>query len=160
MFVNGDGLRFALKLFLVAPALLGLVIVAHVVWIVRLARAPASRQFGPVGRVVVLGMAATLPVVGFYGVEVARWMLRLGGRRGDTAARLVPGVLGVGLALGIVVLAGRSRAPAGTDWPGTLAVCAIACATLGMVCLVLARRNAARAGMLVMAAATALFLFT
>ena len=60
MFMNGDGLRFALKLFLVGPALLALVLVAHVVWVIRLARSSMPRRFAPVGRVAALALAAVL----------------------------------------------------------------------------------------------------
>lgn len=98
MFMNADGIRVMLLVLNFGIVLIAGVLVAHVVWVVRLARSPAlACQPGPVCAGIV-GAALATPVLAFYAAGVmALWRGRADGRSA-TAIRVVLAVV-VGLTL-------------------------------------------------------------
>ncbi|MFJ7441253.1 cytochrome PufQ [Methylorubrum thiocyanatum] len=68
--MNADGIRVMLLVINIGLVLIAGVLVAHVVWVVRLARSHAlARRSGPM-RAGVVAAALVTPVIGFYAAEV------------------------------------------------------------------------------------------
>lgn len=77
MFVNGAALAATLRLLAILAVVLAGVLVAHLVWVRRLARSPGlAAERRPV-RILLVASALVTPVVSFYAVEIAAlWQRR------------------------------------------------------------------------------------
>ncbi|MDH3028266.1 hypothetical protein [Methylobacterium fujisawaense] len=80
MFINSDALAGFLRLLWIAIVLLGGVIVAHLVWVSRVARCRALASMPLPTKIAIVGAAFAAPVVGFYAVEIASWHRRQAAR--------------------------------------------------------------------------------
>ncbi|KAA0125830.1 hypothetical protein CIW48_01655 [Methylobacterium sp. P1-11] len=94
MFVNGDALAGAFRFLMIALVLCVGIIVAHLVWVSRIARRPALAAKPVPTRFAIVGAALATPVVGFYAVEIAALRRRCGDECG---ARSLRGLAGAGL---------------------------------------------------------------
>lgn len=71
MFVNGDALARGLWLVVIAIVVLAGVLLAHLVWVGRIARSPALAGRPMPARLALTAAALATPVIGFYAVEIA-----------------------------------------------------------------------------------------
>ncbi len=90
MFVNGPALAVTLWLLLFALVVLAGVLVAHLLWVVRLARGPGLAGRPAPMRALAVAAAFVTPVLSFYAVEIAApWRRRAAGERVAIGERLV-----------------------------------------------------------------------
>lgn len=90
MFVNGPALAVTLWLLLFALVVLAGVLVAHLLWVVRLARGPGLAGRPAPMRALAVAAAFVTPVLSFYAVEIAAlWRRRAAGERVAVGGRLV-----------------------------------------------------------------------
>ncbi|PXW54783.1 hypothetical protein [Methylobacterium sp. B4] len=99
MFVNGPALAVTLWLLLFALVVLAGVLVAHLLWVVRLARGPGLTGRPAPMRALAVAAAFVTPVLSFYAVEIAApWRRRAAGERLVLVAILTVALAALGAA--------------------------------------------------------------
>lgn len=89
MFINGSALAAALRFLAVAIVVLAGLLVAHLVWVRRLACSPGLATKPLPARILLVGAALATPVLGFYAVEIAAlWRRRAAVAWGTVAGRI------------------------------------------------------------------------
>jgi hypothetical protein len=118
MFLNADGIRGMLLVINIGLILIVGVLIAHVVWVVRLARSPVlARRSGPM-RAGVVAAALVTPVIGFYASELLMLWRGHGNGRSAAAIRVLAVVVGLTLLLAAIgaVLVESRYVPGSRNW--------------------------------------------
>ncbi len=106
MFINGAVLASFLWLLLAALIVLAAALIAHLVWVVRLARSPGLRVRTSPERALLVALAFMTPVLSFYAVEIDRWWKR---RAADRLDSVVPPLAVAAVATLAVAAANAAR---------------------------------------------------
>lgn len=136
MFLNADGIVVTLKIMTILVATGVYLVLAHGIWIARLARAPDLPVRSPAGRIALVCLAALLPLVSYYVIGTVR---RFANARRDGPWHLVPVVpLALFAAFGIAVAIGEALAGglSSTD-PGAVQAVSVALIWIGLWVLAL-----------------------